>query len=301
MIRIKNKNVGDLKNRVERFASVENIGLALAYEIKRLRTEKKVKSVKQVAFMGFCAAILFAALFVVSNWQSVSTIIAYKLGWLEEPRDEVASAIIYDIKESEKSRQPSKQKETLPVLEVNTGGVVDLGPDNMIYIPKLKVKAPILFPDTLDENILLGMLRNGVLHYPQTALPSEVGNVVITGHSSNYWWIQSDFNAIFSLLPELTQGDEAYIVYGGRKYTYRVSDSFVLYPWQLGPYIGPSAKPMLTLITCVPVGTNWQRLVVRFDLVSAFDKNQTVQNFQEEPVWKKYLEKQIKDIVNRYR
>jgi len=300
MIKTKNKNISEMLGAIEKRATGDNVGLALAFEAKKFRSKKRARSALQFGLFGGMAAILFAAIFVVANWQSVYTRFAYYLGFSEQPKNTVAEAIVQDIKDSQKLKELSRPSVVQSIDEVDTGGAiqaVDFGPDNMLYIPKIGVTAPIIFPTTTNEWELLQILKSGVIHYPQTVEFDEVGNVAITGHSSNYWWIQSDYNAIFSLLPELRPGDEAMVVYKGRKYTYRVTDSFVVNPWEAAPYIAPTQKPILTLITCVPVGTNWQRLVVRLDLASAQDKNQLVpQIVYSEPEWKTFLEKQIENL-----
>jgi len=63
---------------------------------------------------------------------------------------------------------------------------IDIKSSPILYIPRINVRAPIIFSDN-DKDIMKDLER-GVSHYPQTALPGKVGNVFISGHSSDYPW-----------------------------------------------------------------------------------------------------------------
>lgn len=145
-----------------------------------------------------------------------------------------------------------------------TAGQIDLT-QNKLYIPKINVIAPIIWDIPQDQ--ILGQLKNGVVQYQGTALPGQVGNVFITGHSSNYWWIKGNYNHIFALLDKLVVGDEIYLTYQGVIYKYHVSSAIVVAPSDIS-VMESQGKNTLSLMTCVPVGTTLNRLIVRADLVS---------------------------------
>ena len=140
--------------------------------------------------------------------------------------------------------------------------------ESKVIIPKISVDAPIVFPTTTDNKAILEAIKNGVAHYPGTALPGRAGNVFITGHSSYYWWSGGQYNRVFTLLDKLVTNDLVYIHYDGNEYIYKVRDSIVVLPSQT-EVLNPTATATLSLMTCVPVGTNLKRLVVRADLISA--------------------------------
>jgi len=135
-----------------------------------------------------------------------------------------------------------------------------------ILIPKINVDAPIVYPTESSNDAILTAIKDGVAHYPNTAMPGRVGNVFLTGHSSYYWWNGGKFNQVFALLDKLTVGDLIYVYYQGGKYIYRVNQSFIVNPSQVD-ILNSSGKPILTLMTCTPVGTSLRRLVVQADLV----------------------------------
>jgi LPXTG-site transpeptidase (sortase) family protein len=130
-----------------------------------------------------------------------------------------------------------------------------------IYIPAIDVKAPIVFEPTRVEWKVQLALRNGVVHYGDTAVPGQNGNVAIFGHSSGQAWAPGDYKWIFTLLDKLRPGDQIKISYQGLSYIYEVTDSTVVAPTDLD-VIAQTSKPTLTLITCTPVGTSTNRLVV---------------------------------------
>ena len=138
--------------------------------------------------------------------------------------------------------------------------------DNRLIIPKLKINAPIIFSKSSSPHQIKKDLKRGVVRHPDTALPNESGNVFIIGHSSNYFWQAGDYDQVFALLDKLKNGDLISVYYQSKKYNYQVYESFQVKPQET--WIMNSAKePIITLMTCWPVGTNLRRLVVRGKLV----------------------------------
>jgi len=139
-------------------------------------------------------------------------------------------------------------------------------PDNHLIIPKINVDAPVNW--NIDDADVQNKLLEGIVHYKKTALPNQDGgNVFMTGHSSNYWWIKSAYNQVFALLPDLTNGDEIIVTYQGVKYVYRVYDKFVVSPDQVEVMNSIEGKSTLTLMSCVPIGTNFRRQIIRSELL----------------------------------
>lgn len=143
-------------------------------------------------------------------------------------------------------------------------------PNNTLWIPKLKTKAPIIWDVTGGKDLnsdLLTALQAGVVRYPKTALPDQIGNVFLTGHSSNYWWEKGRYKTIFALLDKLVVGDTIYVKYQGQLYSYRVSGQKVVKPTDT-EVLGPTKTPTLSLMTCTPTGTALRRRIVTAELVS---------------------------------
>lgn len=142
--------------------------------------------------------------------------------------------------------------------------------ENRLVIPKTKVSAPIVWNSASDEKTVMDNLHDGVVHYDFTHTPnSERGNVFINGHSSYYPWDNGKYKTVFALLNKLQKGDQAYIQYEGKIFVYEMTKSVVVSPDKV-EIAGDSKKPILSLMTCDPVGTFLNRLVVQFDLVGVY-------------------------------
>lgn len=139
--------------------------------------------------------------------------------------------------------------------------------DNYIYIPRIRVGAPIIYPSQTSDNVINDALLKGVIHYPGTAEPGQKGNVFITGHSSFYWWVKSDYKTVFTLVPEMVNGDEVIVYHKGIRYIYKVDDIREVLPTDVS-VLRPTDKPVITLSTCVPVGTAYRRKIVRASQIS---------------------------------
>lgn len=135
-------------------------------------------------------------------------------------------------------------------------------PNNTLIIPKIGVSAPIMFADSKQPADIDKLLQEGVVHYPDTAMPGERGNVFITGHSSYYWWSKGAYNDVFSILNKLVVGDVIYINYNYKRYTYTVNNIIVVTPDDLS-VLNQGDTNMLSLMTCTPVGTNYKRLIIQ--------------------------------------
>jgi LPXTG-site transpeptidase (sortase) family protein len=139
--------------------------------------------------------------------------------------------------------------------------------DNYIYIPNIHVAAPIVWPKSTDEPTINAELLNGVVHYPGTAEPGQKGNVFLTGHSSFYWWVNTDYRTVFTLIPRLIPGDQIVVYNKGIRYEYRITQAFEVSPNQT-EVLNPTPDPVITLSTCVPIGTSYRRHIVRAVQVS---------------------------------
>ncbi|MBX6334559.1 class D sortase [Candidatus Saccharibacteria bacterium] len=137
-----------------------------------------------------------------------------------------------------------------------------------IVIPAIEVDAPVIFdePSTVEWKVQLA-LRRGVVHYGTTGMPGQSGNMVLVGHSSGAPWAPGDYKWVFTLLDKLEKGDEIKVSYQGIDYIYRVTRKQVVKPEDL-TVLDQTAQPMLSLITCTPVGTSKNRLVVQAEQIS---------------------------------
>ena len=138
-----------------------------------------------------------------------------------------------------------------------------------LMIPKLNVEVPIVFGSKTDVKSMNVAMSNGVANFKITgasAAPGEIGNFVVSGHSAGNIYQQSDYKFIFSGLTRMKTGDLIYTDYGRQRYTYRVVGSTVVNPSDVSALrkiaTDHPGKPMITLITCTPLGTSKYRLLV---------------------------------------
>ena len=107
-------------------------------------------------------------------------------------------------------------------------------------------------------------LDQGVIHVPETSLPwSETPerNVYLAGHRLG--WPGTGSHLVFYRLNELGGGERVTLRdTEGRRYDYRVIESFVVGAedsWVMGRVRG---RDLLTLQTCTPIPTFHKRLIV---------------------------------------
>lgn len=124
-----------------------------------------------------------------------------------------------------------------------------------LSVPKLKIQNANVYVDSND-------LSKGLTHLPGSVLPGEKGNVFISGHSS----LRPSFlikQALFSNLTDLKKGDKIIVDTPGSEFVYEVIGFKIVDPSDLS--VISAQEPMgryISLMTCVPPGLNFKRLVV---------------------------------------
>lgn len=130
-----------------------------------------------------------------------------------------------------------------------------------ISIPKLNITKARVVVGGED-------LSRSLVHYLPKSLPGEYGNVAIFGHSTlPQLYNITDYKTIFTYLPSLEKNDVILIQLGDLEYEYQVTDMFVVMPDKISVLEQNFDASYLTLITCVPPGTYWKRLVIKAKLV----------------------------------
>ncbi len=147
---------------------------------------------------------------------------------------------------------PEHEADNSRIEEVNPVEIYLQGKEisGIIEIPKLNVKAAIL--EGTDDKAL----KYTVGHYPGTANPGEKGNYVLLGHR-NYV-----YGHYFRKIDELNPGDEVIIKKDLETYIYTITESFVVSPKEVW-VLDTTEEAVLTMITCTPIITYTDRLVVR--------------------------------------
>jgi sortase A len=137
-----------------------------------------------------------------------------------------------------------------------------------IYLPTLGRKEV----HVVVEGVSHDDLKKGPGHFPGTALPGQLGNLVISGHRTTY-------GAPFNRLDELHAGDAIVVETRTEFFTYTVQRLFVVKPSAIGVTypvpdhrgVAPTQR-LLTLTTCNPKYSAKTRLIVRAVLQSSLQK-----------------------------
>ena len=122
-----------------------------------------------------------------------------------------------------------------------------------VLIPKADVDAIVV------DGVTRRKLAVGPGHMPETPMPGEVGNSVISAHRDTF----------FRKIGDLRTGDEVVVRRGGDSYHFAVYKKKIVDPSDLS-VIRPTGDAELTLITCYPtyfIGPAPKRLVVTSKLV----------------------------------
>ena len=145
-----------------------------------------------------------------------------------------------------------------------------VGAEPEVIIPKINVQVPTVYGvETRNDDVIQDYLEQGVVHYARTALPGQVGNTVILGHSSNSFWNGGQHKNAFSLLDRLEIGDTYMIHFEGKRYVYEIFNKEVIEPTEFRVVSQETnGLPISTLITCTPPGTSWKRLVIQAEQIS---------------------------------
>ena len=156
-------------------------------------------------------------------------------------------------------------------IVVDPSADVEVGPEPKLIIPKINVDVPVIYGVGSDNASQLKAMENGVAHFAipgASSRPGQIGNTAIAGHSSNDILDPGDYKFIFAQLEKLKVGDSIYAHYEGKRYTYTITKTEVVLPTEINKLVYPTDKPVMTLITCTPIGTALKRLLVTAEQVN---------------------------------
>ncbi|MEV6842077.1 class E sortase [Actinoplanes sp. NPDC051411] len=136
-----------------------------------------------------------------------------------------------------------------------------------LYIPKF-AKEWVVVNGVLPDNI-----KYAPGHYPDTAMPGQIGNFSVAGHR---------IPKIFWRINELKNGDVIAVETRDSWFIYKVYNQEIVSPSAVQvvepvpdqPGVKPT-KAVLTLTTCNPKGNNYQRLIVHAQLASQVKRDST--------------------------
>lgn len=126
----------------------------------------------------------------------------------------------------------------------------------LLEIPAIGLAQPLF------EGVTLTAINRGPSHWPGTAMPGEVGNVVVAGHRTTY-------SRPFWSLNELVPGDElVFTMANGERHVYELDSLEVVYPSDVH-IVEQTRARTATLFGCHPRGSARQRIVAHFRMKPA--------------------------------
>jgi sortase A len=147
------------------------------------------------------------------------------------------------------TEQPSNEPEK-PIKEGQVIGI--------LKIPKINLETPI------KEGARPEDIKYAVGHLPASSSIYNLGkknqNFVIAGHRSH------TYGKFFNRLDELQKGDHIIIYVQNKVLTYKVFNKKIVKPTETDVIYPIKNKSMVTLVTCHPLYSNKQRLIVFTEL-----------------------------------
>ncbi len=149
-----------------------------------------------------------------------------------------------------------------------------LPPTSRIIVPRLEINAPLVQSsarkpvDELTKEDFDKDLFHGVVQYPTTPSPWEIGNMLVFGHTSYESRQNNPYATIFSWLPKLENNDTIEIISEWKAYTYKIINKEVMAPSKVNQaYKKYTNGKYLTLLWCYPIWSDTQRIMVIGELV----------------------------------
>jgi sortase A len=159
-----------------------------------------------------------------------------------------------DLENQFAQEQPTVGNSAAPGLGKPANGKVIA----VLYVPKMNKHWAVV------QGVTVADIRYAPGHYPDTAMPGEIGNFSMAGHRTP---------AIFWDLDQLGAGDPIVVQTANTWFIYRVTGHEVVKPTAVQVVAPVPDKPgqtpttaLMTLTTCNPKFNNYQRLVVHAQL-----------------------------------
>lgn len=272
-------------------------------EKKIEKKHKWIKDVRAILHFLFLTGIIFVILILLSNWSAYSAFARAILlpEQLEQEQKLLEGGLANTDITNQKSAKDAREERRKRILgkeiqktEGNTPELwasyfdqdvsrvslsVNIAPyEDRIIIPKIGKNIPLVNVEHHEawssnewHKIFMKELEKGIVKYPGSADPGQAGNSFIFGHSSNFPWAKWSYNDVFALLNELSEGDEIIVYFKQKKFVYIVKDKMVVKPGHVSSLGWDAASKQLTLMTCWPLGTTLNRLLIVTELKNITD------------------------------
>jgi LPXTG-site transpeptidase (sortase) family protein len=212
------------------------------------------------------ALVTYVASFLVINWNDVSWVFNYReVGGLVSdffnPYPSINAQSVDAYFYPSHSKQDTKSVAGDTIENVKT---TYTDKQNTLEIPKLSISVPIIFSTSTDVKLVTKDLDSGVVYYPGSVYPGQIGQIVVLGHSAPPGWPKIKHDWVFTNIDKLVVGDSILIDVNNKQYTYIVKKTTIIKRGADVPTEGLSdSNNVLTLISCWPPGKDYQRIAVQ--------------------------------------
>lgn len=235
------------------------------------------------------SSLIFVLLLLTTNYQAYINVFNSYIK--KDEMQQMSNSIVNSVKasnitNSEKDGDISKEKKDSDVLNNSLKSFInlkdekptldiDITPyDNRVIIPNIWKNIPLIDIKNRTvsgqnelNDIFMKELENGVIRYPWSVKPGEIWNTFIFWHSSNFPWIKWEYNDVFSLLDNVWINDEVVVYYNQKKFVYKINKKNIISPWNVSIFKGNKTKAQVMIMTCRPIWTTLNRLVLTWELV----------------------------------
>lgn len=241
------------------FLTLENSEQVLRHASARRRTQWLTQRIAAICMTALSFVIVF---FILSAPAQYDRLVYTFNTWLTSNSDKPNTTF-----------DPSQFLGHIPVAYGVESPVIEEG---HLLIPSIGVDAPLLWNVPIKD--ALNGLQRGVVHVRESYLPGEVGRTFIVGHSSGYWWLNNPWTKVFALLDHASSGDLVYLKKDGIVYAYKITSRETVSPKKVDVIRDEKLDHnQLALMTCTPVGTSLNRLVLYAEPVPVITANGTRQ------------------------
>ena len=262
--------------------------------LKGMKLKKRLSLVQELGLFCMTGIGMWGMSHLALNQSAFTQIAAFKLNTMQASILEATQHMNPYKQNFETSKQQSPQSTTTKntvdpldtIKELNQQQPIEpndnaarvfenmtlIPSDNRIVIERIGKDIPLVSVpnhqnwNQLEEFIQKG-LQDGAVVHPISREPGTFGNFFVTGHSSYYAWDPGRYKETFALLHEVKAGDIVTVYWEGQEYRYKLYDKRIIEPTETSVLNQPNNHSIITLMTCTPIGSNKQRLILVGELI----------------------------------
>jgi len=211
--------------------------------------------------------LIYLVSFTIINWNDISWVFNYR----------TVSGLMYDFFTPYQSIEVSSTSDifinnSTNYSVTNNGQQIEYpysSKTNMLEVPSIGISVPVILPQNPNIKAVTKDLDNGVVYYPGSVLPGQIGQIVVLGHSAPPNWPKIKYDWVFSDLNDLKYGDQIRLYFDYKEYIYYVREKKILAKGQkIIPTPLVNNGNVIVLVSCWPPGKNLQRIAVQAELSS---------------------------------